>query len=410
MYINRTQIKKTKQWKDLNLWLDYYSKKNQNLLPQHINELFYFTDSNFTYGHQEKHRFNKSKSLIEYWITLKGKPNNIRKWKLLLILSNEFSQLRRSVFSINLFSIAHQNEYSALKSICYSLGLENKIPKVFIEHLELWDEIDFKFIIHILDGKSIREFPEIYLSKKEAHLIFTTDSYDIFRNQGAILQNYVSFCKILKSNSKDKNYIEYFFSNSFYLPSQKDNITKYYKFWNSIYDKLSKWSFKETDITFNEIIDYITFKRETEPNFNLKGRNIYSISRAIRIWHRELYMVEHFEYKGITWKGSAIENTTLEIDSKTYYFTQITTGGRLYKEGNNLEHCVLTYINQFVSGKSSIWNFHIENENSKNDLTIQIDAQGINQIAGLRNRKATVNERYVIDQFKKKMKLDLDKL
>ncbi len=403
MYINGTHIKNTKQWKDFNLWMDYFDEKEYLSYYVPFQKLFHFTNDSFLFNNQTIYKFERSKSFIDKWIAKNGIANfqNNNTFKVLVFLALIFSKNTHfSLQEIEMTIRPGSTKNKVLKSLFLLLDIYNIIPKTFIENIVLWTELEFKLIKHLLDGKSVRKFQEIQLSKKEAHLFLTANNYNFYKHQGRnLLQNYISFCKIIKSNSMNRVFIERFFSNIHFFTNSEGNESKHYKFWNSIYNTLSKWTFNDTHIELNEILDYISFEVKYNKNFTLKGRNPDSISRTVVRWHREIYGYEEVEYKGIEWKGTGIPNSKFEIKSKTFHFTQIKTGERLHEEGSNLEHCVITYLPQFVKGNSSIWNLHIEGECLKNDLTIEVKDNKVAQVSGYRNRHPNKIELEAIEQW-----------
>ena len=402
MQLNGTSITDTKQWTDFNNWINYFENKNDKW-DTSLDGIFNFTDSFFLFTPQSIIEFERSKAFIEKWLkaTREITIQSDIPFKTVIALSLEFGKNK----SINLNDIdmilpADKNRNTILASLFYDLKINHKIPETFLCNINLWLEPEYKLVKHLLTDKPINSFTDIQLSKKEITLFFNLKSYGVFNMFfGSFYNTYIAVCKITKSNLKEEAFmIEFFQDFHTFLSCEHyiENEKKHFKFWNTIYKIVSNWDFSTVSISLREALDYITYRYSNDKHFSLRKRTVTTLSRTIIEWHNTMHYNPITKHKNTKWEGIDFENSKIKYQSKTYYFTQIKTSKRLQKEGLILNHCVFSYINKFEHNFSSIWNMHLENDTSKNDITIEIAHYNVIQKKGLRNRKPTAVETDVI--------------
>jgi hypothetical protein len=159
-----------------------------------------------------------------------------------------------------------------------------------------------------------------------------------------------------------------------------------------------------TDI--DDLIDYISHRKENSPDFNLKGRTVESLKEQMENWHRDLSRLR--QIGGGAWEGLNIPDSQIIRGKKDnqviWRMEQITTGNALAQEGNKMRHCVVSYKEKCMKGHCYIWSLTKEENGSvSRALTIEI-ARGprVVQCRGLANRLPRPDEISVLAEWCKK--------
>jgi len=162
----------------------------------------------------------------------------------------------------------------------------------------------------------------------------------------------------------------------------------------------------------NDLIDYFIHcdnrARIQQTHYSLRGRNLQSLRRQMQDWHYELARVKRMG--DARWEGIPIADDEFELDGmpgNKWSFTQIKTSKDLAAEGTAMHHCVYSYQEKCVSGKSSIWS--VKRHQPKKSiaferaLTLEINENGeVIQIRGFANRQARPEEMHAVNHWMRK--------
>src|SRR5262249_3858988 len=95
----------------------------------------------------------------------------------------------------------------------------------------------------------------------------------------------------------------------------------------------------------NDLIDFFQAANEQDVEFSLKGRSLAALRRRMAEWHRALRRRDIV--CGGSWEGYPLPDVEYEAGGKDrraiWHFKQIKTGNDLFKEGQRMHHCVVTY-------------------------------------------------------------------
>jgi hypothetical protein len=127
-----------------------------------------------------------------------------------------------------------------------------------------------------------------------------------------------------------------------------------------------------------------------QPNFEMKGRTADNLLRQTLAWHNELNKTSR---RFLAWKKSTIRDFVFTEgtahNEQTYCFVELLNTKALFEEGNAMKHCVASYDQSCVNGRSAIFSLSIAN--SSQDLrlaTIEVNLQN-NQIVQLKGKLNT---------------------
>src|SRR5262249_49881742 len=147
----------------------------------------------------------------------------------------------------------------------------------------------------------------------------------------------------------------------------------------------------------NDLIDFFLARKEEDENFSLKGRSLPALRRRMEEWHRALRKQQTIG--GGSWDGRPIPDVEYRAgrddQEAIWRFRQIKTGNDLYREGQQMHHCVSTYKGRCMSGDISIWSLSYEFPSGRahRGVTMEVRSDGmIAQCRGFANRLPYPNE------------------
>lgn len=135
------------------------------------------------------------------------------------------------------------------------------------------------------------------------------------------------------------------------------------------------------------------------PDYSIKGRTPRSLLRDVADWHRE--QEQKSKIPECTWDASGIREFDFE-DENRWMIREILTSDDLVTEGNQMKHCVASYIGNCTGGESSIWSMQIElQQGFKKAITIEVrkDNNLISEVRGKANRLPNPRERNVLRRW-----------
>jgi hypothetical protein len=152
-----------------------------------------------------------------------------------------------------------------------------------------------------------------------------------------------------------------------------------------------------TPAEMNDLIDFFRAMKEEDAGFSLKGRTLETVRRRMEAWHRVLRKQQ--AVCGGAWEGHPLPDVDYEVGSDhrraIWRFRQIKTGNELFKEGQRMHHCVVTYKGGCLRGEISIWSLTSEFPIGKQNrgVTMEVRNDGaIVQCRGFANRLPYANE------------------
>jgi hypothetical protein len=158
----------------------------------------------------------------------------------------------------------------------------------------------------------------------------------------------------------------------------------------------------------NDFVDYLSAKRNADRAYSLKGRTIVSLKEQMQQWHRDLARVKRMGNH--TWPGLDLPDFEFEQNDVHWQFKQIKTSKALADEGNRMHHCVYSYQQYCINGRTSIWSvLRKKKGNMERAVTIEVNNadRKIVQIRGYANRTALDNEMYAIKWWASKNNLSI---
>ena len=166
---------------------------------------------------------------------------------------------------------------------------------------------------------------------------------------------------------------------------------------------------KETFFDKSQIFpmwDYVLREKQQvealDKKFELKGRSVAKLLNAMEEWHAELSKMTSKR----VWPNHLLIQNYYEIKNECEknevetFITELCSENELKHEGNVLRHCIRSYADSCIKGRSSIWSYHETDFGmKKKKLTIQVVGDGIVQVRGKFNREATEKERNKIQKW-----------
>jgi hypothetical protein len=156
----------------------------------------------------------------------------------------------------------------------------------------------------------------------------------------------------------------------------------------------------------NEVMDYIAHKVFVEGiPLDLKRKKISNLLVDVHAWHQQVNEIKIRSTIKKNLPNSGVEDYLLEFEGETFEISQIRKEIDLYKEGQNLSHCVYTYKGSCYNGRCYIFSLRIlENEEQKKPLiTLELRNKQVVQARGKFNRVPNETEAHVIQLWAKEM-------
>jgi hypothetical protein len=152
----------------------------------------------------------------------------------------------------------------------------------------------------------------------------------------------------------------------------------------------------------SQVVDYLRRRVLEERRFiDVKHIKIEKLLKDISDWHEELIFISENNYekkRNRKLANSGIEDFKILFEEQNYFIVQLKNSIELAMEGRMLHHCVSTYKDDCIKGLSYIFSFgKLVNQNEKKSMiTIEVQGNGIMQVAGSYNRCPTDKEKEII--------------
>jgi hypothetical protein len=147
----------------------------------------------------------------------------------------------------------------------------------------------------------------------------------------------------------------------------------------------------------DDLVDFLFVEKQRDAAFTLKGRTPEALKRKMEDWHHTLR--RNHAVGGGAWTGSPLPDVDYETgkDDKRaiWRVRQIKAGNELFREGERMHHCVVTYKPACMRGEISIWSITCEFPIGRMNrgVTLEVTRDGrIVQCRGFANRAAAANE------------------
>lgn len=182
-------------------------------------------------------------------------------------------------------------------------------------------------------------------------------------------------------------------------PTDYKTTPDYRKFWRESVLWLIEHRDEMTDQECQQIMawgvhEYTETERRGAKRFSWKGRNVRAALERARQYRRIL----DNPWLSYAWHKQGWDWAFVEVNGCEWTFVELTSGGELRLEGDELHHCVASYASLCVNGDSAIVSLR---RNGVRTITIEIDPQTgkVLQARGACNRSINTQERQVISRW-----------
>jgi hypothetical protein len=176
-------------------------------------------------------------------------------------------------------------------------------------------------------------------------------------------------------------------------------------FWLEIMPQLYRNGLRHND-NLNEIMDYINYAVFTmNQPINFKRKKIQNLIHDSDEWHLQMQAMRHSN-RGISLiklPKSTIKKFVIKIEDELYIIKQLKTNHELYLEGNELSHCVASYLHNCLEDGSFIFSLRQINADNieKRLVTIEVLNHEIFQKSGKAIRQCSPLEENIIAEWAK---------
>ena len=268
--------------------------------------------------------------------------------------------------------------------------------------------------LHLVNGNNIRKVKElpVNLTKKMAHHFQESpQEYNIYQalyyGQIIALGGSVALFKALMAAKLDQitQDQEFWLELILFLINHPDFLAHHQV--GPLVDFIVAQRY-ETSLRLNEAGELVA-QAPQKNGFSLKGRTYGSLMRMIREWHRWLNDTEQYQQIMKAY-GKAVVHWNFSTIGEFHYFSkprslkwytirQITDSRSLFDEGQDMSHCVSSYLDRCISGYCSIWGLVAQDlfRGTTKLVTIEVlDDRRVVQARGPYNRMPSQKEMEVI--------------
>lgn len=133
------------------------------------------------------------------------------------------------------------------------------------------------------------------------------------------------------------------------------------------------YAHQHQDLTRNsldEVTDFLAYKLRHDRRFRMKGRTASSAVKLSNEWHLQMQRAKLGRH--IQWSGLGIADWILEDNSEVWFATELRDNKELVNEGRKQKHCVYSYVQRCVEGRSFIFSVR-----ACRKLAADYDAEGM---------------------------------
>src|SRR3569833_2799686 len=167
-------------------------------------------------------------------------------------------------------------------------------------------------------------------------------------------------------------------------------------------------------VTIGEVIDFLAWKLRFDLDFSIKGRTVGSIVRLCDEWHVQMQKAKLGS--AVVWPGTGKMPWQYVGDRIVWQAMELRSNKDLLAEGRKQRHCVYSYVQQCLAGRSFIFSLRGSTKafagydadgkviwdgvDEQTRLTVEVNARGVFvQIRGQLNRKAVPDEMAVLRRW-----------
>lgn len=314
------------------------------------------------------------------------------------------------------WKIKSHNRFKQFNSLINHLFAKYEVPAFVTNAFLRGDQNVHKLFIHIGQGYSVRKFKGLPLpmTKRVAHH-FMQASEDCSIREAILWAQSIAMGAnpALAQASR---------------ASLRDMSAAHLPFWQTVI----QFFIDNPDLKagqFGPVVDYIRFlkyererlirpggrveiKGPEKPNFSMKGRNPQTLLKLVEKWHQKL--ARRSGISQLSWspmgpnEAHYTEGLAQNRNLKVWKIIELLNGKELAAEGRALNHCVASYAQKCMRGKSSIWSMYC---NGERVLTIELLSVNkiIVQIRGKRNRAPTPRELRIVRRWAAANELNIAK-
>lgn len=230
-------------------------------------------------------------------------------------------------------------------------------------------------------------------------------------------KEWLDFIDEMKNYEEDMKFYNIDYSRGYYYNRQNDNLMslilssysgsnvfkKHYslgKFANYVINETINQGYNKVNDFIRELGDYLEMCSEDDIKPTLYSSYLKQTHDITSRNHRVIVEKEKEE----TFKSRYKDFKTYK--GKKYMVVAPKNSEDLKREGDNLNHCVASYIKRVIDGECLI--FFLRKEKDESLITFEVRHNTIVQVRGLHNRKPTDNEVQALKEFATYRKMEVN--
>lgn len=157
--------------------------------------------------------------------------------------------------------------------------------------------------------------------------------------------------------------------------------------------------------------DYLRMQKKLLRIEQTTSRNIVKYPKSLKLAHDVTamnYNVMKQEIDKAEWKVIQDSLNELEWEGNKYVVLAPKEPRDLVEEGSSLHHCVSSYVDSLLKGRTKVMFLRDKKEQDKSLVTLEIKNGILRQAYGLSNRETTTEQDLVLQQYAKSKGLELN--
>ena len=159
--------------------------------------------------------------------------------------------------------------------------------------------------------------------------------------------------------------------------------------------------------TLTGLIDYVRNSKSENRNYTLNGRTLQSLMRQSDQWHKNISLIRGDQF----WNPCGMHGYKVERKLEVVIMEELTGSKLLANEGRAMKHCVGSYVQQCVTGKTAIYSLRkysmellIE---TLATIEVNLSLRRIVQAKAKMNKKISDEARKHLDEWASKNELSI---
>ena len=288
----------------------------------------------------------------------------------------------------------HKQFGSLVRHLFANYPVPEFMDSVWFRNDDLWT----RWFLDLGTGKNVRNvdaFP-LQFTKKMAHAMLQAPAK-------LTVEEAIRWGQVTALGGNDRFFHEIQRTRIAPVVSTGEVGATHHSFWQTVIEWFLRNPMLDT-AHYGPIVDFIEHQKfappRANPAFEITGRSPQAVLRLLDEWHGALGKARRrqrvsWAYHGLDWRW---KQKRIEKVLHTWEVREILDSNELLEEGRRMHHCVYTYTDSCVKGRSAIFSLRCDGDRV---LTVEYlpQFQRLGEIRGVSNRRPASHEMSVLKRW-----------